>query len=262
MHAGDYSQWYYLIYLGPGGVAMMVLLLSAMGGGRHHKGGHRGGHAPRVHSGGGPRHAGGGPRPTGTGPKHSGGGPRHSGNRAGGRNGQARHGSRTAKAAPQGGAAARVSALEQMALFFGFGAVPLPFLIGGAMMGWGLTGVWATEYWYQRYGGAGAFWIPSMVCAVIGALLFQKFIAMVGEKMMPQTESASVSNIDLCGLVGTVVYPASADHGRIHIYDDYGTMHDVSARVAGDVAAIDRGRKVLVVDYDATRDLLIVEPAP
>jgi membrane protein implicated in regulation of membrane protease activity len=149
-----------------------------------------------------------------------------------------------------------------MALFFGFGAVPLPFLIGGAMMGWGLTGVWATEYWYQRYGGAGAFWIPSMVVAIVGALAFEKLIAVAGAKLIPQTESASVSNVDLCELIGEVVYPVTSERGRIHIYDDYGTMHDVSARVTTGEPMIERGRKVLVVDYDAASDLLIVEPAP
>ncbi len=36
VNPGEWAQWYYLIYLLPGGVALLLLLLSALGGGMRH----------------------------------------------------------------------------------------------------------------------------------------------------------------------------------------------------------------------------------
>jgi hypothetical protein len=47
--------------------------------------------------------------------------------------------------------------------------------------------------------------------------------------------------------------------GRVHVYDDFGTLHDVQARVASGHAPVSRGRTVLVTDYDAAQDRLVIE---
>jgi hypothetical protein len=125
-----------------------------------------------------------------------------------------------------------------------------------------LCGVWATEYWSHGQHGGGAFWLPPLVVAIAGAVAVEKLTATLGARMLPQTESYAVSNIDLCGLTGNVVYPVSGERGRIHVYDEHGTLHDTRARTAPGHPSIDRGRKVLVVDYDAAADQVIVESAP
>ena len=258
MNSSDYLQWYYLMYLGPGASAMLVLLLSAFSGGGHHRVGHRSGvRAAGSHHAQAQAHAG------GSGIKHgAASGIRHGGARpagAGGRHGgQAKGGGRhrAVRAAVQKGF------LEQLSLFFGFGRAPMPFLIGGSLMGWGLTGFWATQYWFQHSHGAGMFWLPALGEAVVGALVAGKFTAMIGSRLLPQTESCDVSNVDLCGLVGTAVYPIGEQRGRVHVYDDHGTLHETRARVAEGGGEIARGRNVLVVDYDAATDQLVVEPAP
>ena len=271
MNSSDYLQWYYLMYLGPGATAMLVLLLSAFSGGGRHRAGHRaGGHRGGARAGGpkhaqAPAHAAGssGIKHGGSGIKHSGGsGVKHGGARASNTNGhrgaQAKGGGRrgAVRAALHGGV------LEQLSVFFGFGRVPMPFLVGGALMGWGFTGFWATQYWVEHSHSMGFFWLPALGEAVAGALVAEKFTAVIGSRLLPQTESCDVSNIDLCGLTGTVVYPIGELRGRIHVYDDHGTLHETRARLAAGGEEIARGKRVLVVDYDPAADLLIVEAAP
>jgi len=263
MNSSDYLQWYYLMYLGPGATAMLVLLLSAFSGGGRHRAGHRGGartggsnHA-HAHSGGsGIKHGG------SSGIKHSGGsGVKHGGARTSGAHGhrgaQAKGGGRrsSVRAVMHGGV------LEQLALFFGFGRVPMPFLIGGALMGWGFTGFWATQYWVEHSHATGLFWLPALGEAVAGAIVAEKFTAAIGSRLLPQTESCDVSNVDLCGLTGTVVYPIGEQRGRIHVYDDHGTLHEARARLANGEGEIARGKRALIVDYDPAADQLIVEAA-
>ena len=48
MNIVDYGQWYYLIYLIPGGAAVLTLILSVLGGGRHHRAGHAGGKTDAI----------------------------------------------------------------------------------------------------------------------------------------------------------------------------------------------------------------------
>jgi hypothetical protein len=59
-----------------------------------------------------------------------------------------------------------------------------------------------------------------------------------------------------------VVYPVDEAHGRAHVYDAFGTLHDVSARSAPGQPAVERGRTVLVTDYDAEHGTIIVEELP
>jgi hypothetical protein len=267
MNSNELLQWYYLMYLVPGGAAMLVLLISAFGGVRHHRTGAHGGHHAGAHGAHGAHHSGAhGAR----GVHHAGGhGPQGNAHtQAHGSHGshlrvsgQPRHGAARAQQG-RAGAGVRQPFLEQLSLFFGVGRVPLPFLLGGALMGWGLCGVWATEYWNHGPRGTEAFWLPPLVMAIAGAVAAEKLTATLGTRMLPQTESYAVSNVDLCGLTGSVVYPVGAERGRIHVYDEHGTLHETRARLAPGQPTIDRGRTVLVVDYDAAADQVIVEPAP
>lgn len=230
--AGEYGQWYYLIYLLPGGVAMLLLLLSSVGGGgRHHRVG--GGHS---RMGGGARH----------------GGPRHGG---------LRHGPKHAKGTGAKSSQA-ASPTQQMLAFFGVGRVPGPFVWGSFLLGWGLFGFWGTRLWEESLRTPILFALPSLVTAIVGGLGVAKMTAEAGARLLPQDESRAVSTIDLCGQTGTVAFPVDDSHGRINVYDVFGTLHTPSARVAAGQTPIGRGCRVLVTDYDAPHDLVIVEELP
>jgi hypothetical protein len=247
MNAVDYGQWYYLIYLVPGGAALLTLMLSVVGGGRHHRAGHHTG----AHHHGGVRvaahhHTGGG------GGHHHGGGVRHGGQRAGHRQGGGRNGGRAS-----GQVKAGIG--EQFLAFFGFGRVPSPFVWGSLLLGWSIFGYWATVALQPHLRSPALFTLPAMAIAGVGALVSARVISMGLSRLMPSEESLAVSTVELCGLKGEVAFRVDATRGRVHVYDIYGTMHDCRARTATGQPAIDRGRTVYVVDYDADHDQLVVE---
>ena len=206
------GRWDELMYALPGGAALLVLLLSALGGGMRH-----------GHHGGGMRHGGG--------VKH-GGGQKHA------------------------GSAARAPGI---AAFFGLGRVPGPLVWGSALLGWGVFGFWGTPLWRELLPAPGAAFAAALATAVLGAFLSEKLTVEAVSRFLPGDESFAVSAVDLCGLTGTVVFPINDARGRVHVYDAHGSLHDVSARTGPGQAAIGRGRSVLIADYDASRDQLIVE---
>lgn len=223
----EFGQWYYLIYLLPGGVAMLLLLLSAAGGGGRHHRAATGHHGHRM--GGGHRHGG---------PKHH--SPKGAGARAGG----------------------SPNLAQQMLAFFGVGRVPGPFVWGSFLLGWGLFGFWGTRLWESALDRPGMFFFPALVTALAGALAMAKLTGELGARLLPKTESFALSTIDLCGQTGTVAFPVDEQRGRVNVYDAFGTLHAPSARVAPGQALIARGRRILVTDYDAARDMIIVEELP
>lgn len=227
INPGEYAQWYYLIYLLPGGIALLLLLLSSLGGGMHHH--HAGGHHSLGHHGVG-HHA---PAAHGHAPPH---GPAH---------GQ-----------PHGSAGRTPPSLTA---FFGLGRVPAPLVWGSALLGWGLFGFWGTQLWEQHLHLPGAFALPALATALAGALATEKVTVEAASRLLPRDESYATSAVELCGLTGTVVFATDEARGRVHVYDAHGTLHDVSARCAPGQGQIARGRRALVTDYDPARDQVIVE---
>jgi len=228
VHPGEYAHWYYLVYLLPGGVALLLLLLSALGGGTHHA------HHVAPHAG---LHV--APHAT----PHAGAG----------------HGLGHGSGHEQGHheAAGRASFLGA---FFGIGRVPLPLVWGSWLLGWGLFGFWGTQFWEQH--GHAAFLMPAFLTALAGAALTGKATVAAAARLMPREASSAVGTVGLCGLTGTVAFATDDARGRVHVYDAFGTLHDVSARAAPGSDRIARGRRALVTDYDAARDQVIVEEAP
>ena len=244
MTASELSQWSYLIYVLPGGLAVLFLLLSAAGGGRHHGGGHHGaglGH----HGAGAASHAG----------SHS---LAHSGHPVHGAHMVHSHHHQSNANGRQGSQPRGFDTLG----FFGIGSLPPTFVWGSCLVGWGFFGFFATRWLQAALHTPAAFVLPSAAIAGLGAAMTMRLAAMLGSRFMPKDETAVTSTIDLCGFTGTVAYPVDQLHGRVHVYDAFGTMHDVEARIGSGQDAITRGSKVLVVDYDAAGDRVIVEQAP
>jgi len=243
VNPSEYLQWYYLIYLLPGGIALVLLLLSAVGGGLHHH--HVGighGHSGQGHHGGG-HHA-------HAAPGHA----AHSGHQT--------HSQSQTHSQNQIHGAGSTERVPSRLTFFGFGRVPAPLVWGSALLGWGLFGFWATTLWESQLHLPIVFFLPALAMALAGAMVTEKVTVEAAARLLPPDESYATGTIDLCGLTGTVVFPTDAAHGRVHVYDAHGTLHDVSARSAPGQGQIARGRKVLVTDYDAVKDQVVVEEAP
>jgi len=157
----------------------------------------------------------------------------------------------------RGGAEERASFLGA---FFGIGRVPLPLVWGSWLLGWGLFGFWGTQFWEQH--GRAAFLLPTLLTALAGAALTGGAPVAAASRLMPREMSSATGTVGLCGLTGTVAFATDDARGRVHVYDAHGTLHDVSARAAPGSGRIARGRRALVMDYDAARDQVIVEEAP
>jgi hypothetical protein len=253
----EFGQWYYLIYLVPGGAAMLTLMLSALGGMRHHGvHGHGHGHAvgdygtatghsshaSTAHTTHAPTHHG---APSHAGPAHQ---AQHNAVRT-----SARHSVQSA--ATQ----LRLSMGEQALFFLGFGRIPTPFVWGSLLLGWGIFGFWATRALQDAWHYPALFALPALAAGAAGAVLIARLAGSMIVRIMPSEESLAVSTVELVGLVGTTAFPVDGARGRVHVYDQYGTMHDCSARTEAGTTSVERGKSVLVVDYDADHDQLIVE---
>jgi hypothetical protein len=227
VNPSEYLQWYYLLYLLPGGLALLLLLLSALGGGAHSH------HAGGMHS------------------HHSGLG--HGHGPLG--HGKLGHHAPTPHQNASVGGAGRFSLLT----FFGLGRVPAPLVWGSALLGWGVFGFWATQFWQSYLHVPAVFVLPALVTATAGAVATEKVTVETAARLLPRDESFATGNVELCGLHGTAVFPVDAKRGRVHVYDVYGTLHDVPARTSPGQGQIGRGRSVLVVDYDAVTGQMVVE---
>ena len=227
----EFGNWYYLIYLVPGGIALLLLLLSALGGGmnHHHGGAGHGHHAPvsSVHT-----HTATAHTPHAPATSHS--------------QGQTHKTSATVRG-------------QTPLSFFGVGRVPAPLVWGSALLGWGVFGFWGTQLWQRGLHVPGLFALPALATALAGAFVTEKATVEAASRFLPNDETYATETVELCGLTGTVVFPVDGARGRVHVYDAHGTLHDMSARTAPNAPPVARGGKVLVVDYDAGRDKVIVE---
>ncbi len=208
----EFGHWYYLIYLVPGGIALLLLLLSALGGrmNHHHSGAGHGHHAPAA------------PAHTHAAMAHT----PHS---------HAAGHSQTHKASAARG--------QTPLSFFGVGRVPAPLVWGSALLGWGLFGFWGTQFWQRGLHVPGLFALPALATALAGAFVTEKATVEAASRFLPNDETYATDAVELCGLMGTVVFPVDEARGRVHIYDAHGTLHDMSARTAPNAPPVARGEK-------------------
>ena len=249
MNAKELLQWHYLIFLLPFGIAAVLLLLSALRFG--HKGGAHGSHGSHGHAGG---HGGGLHRhgSAAHGPKSSAAAKSHTGQK-----------SANAQKAKniQEKPAPHVSITNHFVWnFTGLNRAPLMMVAEAFFLTWGLCGYWANHLLlHSAEPPTPGKLLPSLLIALVGGLVGARVGAEIIGRMMPEDESLSVSREGLYGLTGKVAYPVSETGGRIHIYDEHGTLHDETCRVAAGHAPIGKGRRVLILDRDAQGQLIVEE---
>jgi membrane protein implicated in regulation of membrane protease activity len=144
--------------------------------------------------------------------------------------------------------------------FFGMGRAPLPIVLGSLLIGWGLFGLAATDMLRPLFRFPALFVPPSLAIAVAGALVTAKLFAELSARLLPRDETYALSREGLLGLTGRVVYPVTETTGRIHLYDQYHTLHVVSARVAPGAPSIDKGSEVIVASSGPADRYVVVEP--
>jgi hypothetical protein len=258
MNPSDLLQWHYMIFLLPFGLSTLMLLLSSVRLGHSHGGhGHVGargmGHGLRGHgtahtpSGAHAGHAQGQGHPSTAGAAH-----RHGS--AGHKGGNHRSAAKTTKNSAASPVGVLMGAL-------GVGRAPWPILAQSFGIAWGFCGYWANQLFVHTPTPALGQIAPSLGIALAGGILGTRMSAEIFSRLLPQEETFVVSRDSLFGMTGRIAFSASDSAGRIHIYDEHGTMHDEMCRVASGHPAIEKGRNALVVDMDL-RGHLIVEEVP
>jgi hypothetical protein len=252
MNGTTLLQWHYLIFLLPFGLAAFLLLLSSLRLGHRH-GGHGRVAAHSGHGGHG-AHATAGPAHThGAHGGHSGHGAataRHGGTGKGG------HGKANGRSSREAGATPANVFLALM----GVDRAPLPMVVESFCICWGLIGCLANQWLLPRGLEPTLFqMLPSLGIALGGGLIGARGAAELIARLMPQDESQVVSRDGLFGMVGKVAFPVSATGGRIHIYDEFGTLHDETCRVAPAYPSIAKGCRAMVMDRDAQGNLIVEE---
>jgi membrane protein implicated in regulation of membrane protease activity len=150
---------------------------------------------------------------------------------------------------------------QQLLGFFGVGRAPITIVLGSLLIGWGLVGMAVTDF--LKHGlllPPVLFVAPSLAAAAAGGLLCAKLIGEIAARLMPQDESCAIPREGLLGQTGKVVYPISETGGRVHVFDQFRTLHVESARVSPGHPSIEKGAEVIVASMDPEHGYLIVEP--
>jgi hypothetical protein len=247
MNAG-WLHWYYLIYWLPAALAALVLLMTGMSG--HHGGhGHAGHGGPHLHGGHGAGHG-------------------SSGAHRGAHTGAHRpspaahfHARGQQSQSRETGPSRSPGVGHQLLGFFGVGRAPVTLVIGSLMIGWGWAGMAVTDTLQRSFHWPPALFVgPALAAAAAGSLATAKLFGELSVRLLPKDESYAIGREGLVGLTGKVVYPVSETGGRVHLFDQYRTLHVKPARVRPGEPPIANGTEVIVASLDLERDTLIVEP--
>jgi Protein of unknown function (DUF1449) len=75
------------------------------------------------------------------------------------------------------------------------------------------------------------------------------FAARLG-RLMPATESYGASTRELVGRIADVRYALTETSGTVQLYDEYGSIHEVPARVMHGESVIPAGERVVLWRFD------------
>jgi len=142
--------------------------------------------------------------------------------------------------------------------FYGVGKVPLSLIIQTFCFSWGVLGYAANQLLVVSRQPNLLIW-PSLVIAFAGSTAITKGLAGVLGRLVPAKDTAAIRKRDLVGRVGKVVYTVTESSGTVHVRDDYGTLHQIAARVPPGQPSLSRGTEVVIVNYRPQRDWYWVE---
>lgn len=132
----------------------------------------------------------------------------------------------------------------------GLGRVPLSLILVSFCMLWGVIGWFAVRTFSTMWPQPGTFIWPSLAVALLGAgLLTRVMISLLG-RIMPRTESYGAGARELVGRLAEARYAITTTGGTVQVYDQYGSLHEVPARVLPGDAPIPAGAKVVLFRYD------------
>lgn len=134
--------------------------------------------------------------------------------------------------------------------FLGLGRVPLALILITFFLFWGAIGWFANKAFSTIWPAPGLFVWPALVTALLGAGVLTVTMARSLGRLIPRSANQSTGARDLVGRLAESRYPISAASGSVQVYDQFGNLHEVAARVLPGEAPIAAGRQVILWRYD------------
>ena len=141
----------------------------------------------------------------------------------------------------------------------GLDRAPVLLLAEAFALFWGIAGLLSNQYLLRSAEPTPREILRSLLVAGIAGIIGARVTAEIIKRYLPHDESLDQSRSSLFGLVGSVAFSATESTGRIHIYDQYGSLHDESCRIRAGQAAIERGAHAIVLDIDSDGKLIVEE---
>jgi len=132
----------------------------------------------------------------------------------------------------------------------GVGRIPLSLLLMSFFFLWGFFGWVGNRVFSTVIAAPGIFIWPSLALALVGSVALTRLLAVRLGRLMPNTESYGSSARELVGRIADVRYPLTETTGSVQLYDGFGTLHEVPARVLPGELAIPIGERVILWRYD------------
>jgi hypothetical protein len=149
--------------------------------------------------------------------------------------------------------------------FLGVGRVPFMVVWVTLFLFSGFSGIFTNRVLFVRAGGDYQGWwfllvaLVSLVVGLIGVRLFSKLAA----RLVDVGGRGAVAKHELAGKIGVVASSTlDAKYGEIRIHDDRGIELLVHGCVRAGEPAIARGAKVVLVSFDAERELFWAAACP
>ena len=132
----------------------------------------------------------------------------------------------------------------------GVGRIPISLVLMSFFFLWGFFG-WAANLLFSSVLPSPALFIwPSLIVALLGSGFFTRFLAMGLGRLMPSTESYGASSSELVGRIADVRYALTETSGSVQLYNQYGSIYEVPARVMPGELPIPSGERVVLWRYD------------
>lgn len=147
--------------------------------------------------------------------------------------------------------------------FFGIGRVPFMVIWLTFFIFAGFTGLIVNRQLLVRGGYTGWWFVLVLAGAVIVGAIAVSIAARLAGKLVDTGGKGSTSKKELVGHIGEVAsVRVDKAGGEIRVRHDDGHEHLVQGRTQGEDPPIARGGKVVLVDYDADRDVFWVTSTP
>jgi hypothetical protein len=161
--------------------------------------------------------------------------------------------------APQGAGTHEPGAFLRVLAFLGIGRVPISIILMTFCFLWAALGISANLLFDGLLPGVTVL-LASLPAAALGSVFGTRALAIGISKVLPSVETYAITGIELVGSVGEALFDITEEFGRVRVFDQYNTLHDVTALVKPGRPAIEKGSNVLLTRYDREQDLYYARP--